>query len=60
MKAKRSDPENYVYTLAAVRGRFRRGYVDAYVFIPNEGTVVRVTEKNYQRVARRFRRAANQ
>jgi len=55
---KKSDPESYVYTLTAVQSRFRRGYVDAYLFLPNDGRIVRVTQANFIRMKQLFQHTA--
>lgn len=55
---KHSDPNLYCYTMGAARARLARGYVDAYVFLPNDGRVARVTKRNVKQVAKRFAQAA--
>lgn len=50
----KSDPYSYVYELHEVRHAFKRGFIDAYVFIPNDGRVVKVTPKNFERVKKLY------
>lgn len=53
---KKSDPADYVYTLAAVRSRLKRWW-DVWLFLPYYGCTIRVTKDNYKRSAERFRQA---
>lgn len=44
----------YVYTIAAVRARLRRGHRSVRLFWPETGVLVRVTRRNLKSIARRW------
>lgn len=43
--------DTYVYSLAAVKARFRRGAKRVGFFVPYVGSIVTVTPKNIKRIA---------
>lgn len=51
---------DYVYTLAAVRSRLRRGHRSVLLFWPNTGALVKVTKSNLARMTKRWKQNQEQ
>ena len=43
----------YVYTIAAVKAKLRRGAKSVLYFVPNEGRLVRVSKRNLHKWSKR-------
>lgn len=46
--------DDYVYTMEAVRSRLRRGHKVVWLFLPNDGRLLRVTKKTLKSAAKKF------